>query len=303
MSELRSRIQTLMGPLWERATIGRGSSRYSLVWPLTLFFLAACSTSVPTPEARRERAEASALAEGWEDVRIEAGEFLLQSFVSANQDPSRPLTVYIEGDGFAWATPTRASLDPTPITPLALQLALQHEGGNVAYLGRPCQYIGAQEMGCAQRYWTTARFAPQVVQSEAFALDQLKRLTGARDLVLVGYSGGGAIAALLAADRDDVSELITVAGNLGHKAWTSYQRIDPLAGSLDASDVAVKLANVRQTHFVGAGDTVMPPELARRLPVEIRGAENSNLRIIPNFDHRCCWAENWPRLLSSRMNY
>ncbi|GAB2181920.1 hypothetical protein DLREEDagrD3_21430 [Denitratisoma sp. agr-D3] len=49
---------------------------------------------------------------------------------------------------------------------------------------------------------------------------------GARRLTLVGYSGGAA--ALLAARCSDVVRLVTIAGNLDHRAWTRYHHITTL---------------------------------------------------------------------------
>lgn len=127
-------------------------------------------------------------------------------------------------------------------------------------------------------------------------IDQLKSAFGAEHLTLVGYSGGGAIAALLAARRNDVKQLITVAGNLDHRAWTSYHRVAPLTGSLNASDVRAQLSTIPQKHFFGLLDRVIPPRLAFDLPIELRGSDNSYLQFIQEHDHQCCWAKIWPQL-------
>jgi hypothetical protein len=49
------------------------------------------------------------------------------------------LTVYIEGDGFAWLSRSQASYDPSPLNPVGLELALRHPLGESAYLARTCQ--------------------------------------------------------------------------------------------------------------------------------------------------------------------
>ena len=86
------------------------------------------------------------------------------------------------------------------------------------------------------RYWTTHRFAPEVIRASDLALDRLKTLFGAQRLVLVGYSGGAAVALLVAARRHDMGQIITVAGNLDHQAWTHYHHVQALSGSLNPVD-------------------------------------------------------------------
>jgi len=55
------------------------------------------------------------------------------------------------------------------------------------------------------------RFAPEVINSFSRAIDTLKEKSGAKYVELVGYSGGGAIAVLVAAGRSDVVGVRTVA--------------------------------------------------------------------------------------------
>jgi hypothetical protein len=66
-----------------------------------------------------------------------------------------------------------------------------------------------------------------VISASNQAVDALKQRYGAQEIVLVGYSGGGAVAALVAARRTDVVRLVTVAGNLDHLAWTHLHSVPP----------------------------------------------------------------------------
>lgn len=263
-----------------------------------LLALVACAT-LPSPQERQAHADALAAAHGWQAVRIPAGAFTLLAYVPPAIAPQATLTVYLEGDGFAWRDGVTPSSDPTPRDPLALRLAFADPTGNAIYLARPCQYADAEHSGCALRYWTGDRFAPEVIDATSRALDALKARFGASQLVLVGYSGGGAVAALLASCRVDVDTLVTVAGNLDHRAWTAHHRVEPLLGSLNAADVANRLKSLPQTHFVGANDKVIPPVLAQRWPDGIIGPQGANLRIIPDADHGCCWVDRWPSMLKS----
>lgn len=262
---------------------------------LSCLLLAGC-TSIPTPAERSRYADSLTIPQGWLHLALPTDKFILAVFHPERFVPQETLAIYIEGDGFAWLTGSTPSADPTPRDPLALRLALAHPAGNAAYLARPCQYVDAAQTGCAQRYWTEERFAPEVVEAMNIAVDALKARFGAQRLTLVGYSGGGNIAALLAARRNDVARLVTVAGNLDHAAWTSHHRVRPLTGSLNAADVATKLADIPQAHFIGGRDKVVPPELARSWPVGFRGTTNRNLHMLPDYDHACCWVESWHHL-------
>jgi pimeloyl-ACP methyl ester carboxylesterase len=178
-----------------------------------------------------------------------------------------------------------------------LRLALAHPQGNAAYLGRPCQYVGADSAGCAERYWTHQRFAPEVIEASSLALDGLKQQFGASKITLVGYSGGAAVALLLAARRSDITNVITVAGNLDHHAWTQRMKIEALTGSLNPADAIAQLQHIPQTHFAGDADKTIPPSLitdfAQRFPL----ANRPLVIVKPGYGHQCCWADDWPQRL------
>ncbi|MGC4025877.1 MAG: hypothetical protein QM744_12430 [Mesorhizobium sp.] len=232
----------------------------------------------------------------WTVARLPSGRFDLLAFVPTTSPLDGRLTIYIEGDGLSWLSASTPSDDPTPRNPVALRLALAQPDGSAAYLGRPCQYVDARQSGCSQSYWTDARFSPEVVRSTNVAIDALKRRLGAKRLELIGYSGGGAVAMLVAAQRNDVARVVTIAGNLDHRAWTIHHRLEPLSGSLNAADVAERVSALPQIHYVGEKDTVIAPDLALRWPSAISGLQGANLRIIPGFDHACCWVEQWSKL-------
>lgn len=257
--------------------------------------LSACA-SLPSSEQRRANADAMALEHGWHGHPITATPFALMSYAPVRQPNSAHLTVYIEGDGLAWISSSLPSRDPTPLHPLALRLAMAQPSGNVAYLGRPCQYIGAEANGCAQRYWAEERFAPAVIASTEIALDRLKQQFGARELTLVGYSGGAAVALLSAARRRDVKQVITVAGNLDYRAWTAYHRVRSLDGSLNPVDAIEALKMVRQVHFAGERDRVIPPALIEAYTARFSGPVSVTVNLQAGFDHQCCWVQNWPTL-------
>lgn len=273
---------------------------------LAALFLLCCSscTVVSSPEERRQEVYRLTGARGWTHLDIEASPFVLAAFLPRNlaggRTSAKSLTVYIEGDGLAWLSYVRPSSDPTPVLPMALLLAMAQEDGQVAALARPCQYTTAPVVdGCDSRYWTSHRFAPEVIAATDLALSRLKALSGASTLSLVGYSGGAAVALLVAARRDDVQELITVAGNLDHVAWTRLHRIDPLSGSLNPLDVAPALARLPQRHFVGSADSIVPVRIAQSFMARQGKADCSFLIIVEGLGHSQGWPERWPKLLRS----
>ena len=257
--------------------------------------LAGCA-SWPTPDARRRHADTLAFAKGWQPRQIQADVFWLTAYLPQVVERTEALTVYFEGDGFAWISASQPSPDPTPIVPMGLQLALAQPRGAAAYLARPCQFSRADTSECPERYWTHARFAKEVVDASSTAVDGLKQLFGARQLHFVGYSGGAAVAALVAARRNDVVRLVTVAGNLDHQAWTLFHHLEPLSGSLNPADEAARLASLSQWHLSGGQDPVIPPALTQSFARRFQSAPLPVVQVLPDFDHQCCWVRSWPQL-------
>ena len=176
-----------------------------------------------------------------------------------NQCVDRPLKVYIEGDGHAWATKHTISEDPTPVNPLALKLMSMDNDPCKVYLARPCQYVSSSS--CNEHYWTNQRFDPKVIQSYQEALNQWKQTYQNRSFTLIGYSGGAAVAILTAAQRDDVKRIITIAGNVDTAKWVEIHNLDPLNGSLNPAEYANNVEKIEQLHIIGIHDTVVPKEV------------------------------------------
>jgi len=101
---------------------------------------------------------------------------------------------------------------------------------------------------------------------------------------------------LLAAKRSDVIQLVTVAGNLDHVAWTSLHHISPLDGSLNPSDAWEALQAIPQLHFVGEKDQNVSVQVINaylaRFPLE----HQPTVRVVKDFDHICCWKDQWAAL-------
>lgn len=230
---------------------------------ILVLLLAGCSTiTVPDNFVYRE---------------INAGDFKLASWQKIS-NPQAPYKIYIEGDGYAFNSRGQPSVDPTPKGTLVRELAFGDKNLNVIYLARPCQYVKSRI--CAKKYWTTARFAPEVIQAE---YEAVRKIAGNNDVVLVGFSGGAQIAGLLAATKPDlkVKKVVTIAGNLDHLAWTKYHSLPTLSESENLKNYHTQFAQISQIHYVGSKDKVIPPALTYKfvnnanLVVEVDGATHN----------------------------
>lgn len=235
---------------------------------------------------------------GWAKLLYPAGPFTLQGYEHFTR-PGGTLTVYIESDGTAWLGRHTLSRDPTPAQAVVLPMAVQDPSPNTLYLARPCQFLDDEPLRrCDPAYWSSKRFAPEVIDGYREALDLAKQRSGASQLRLVGYSGGGAVAALIAGQRPDVVSLITAAGTLDHEIWTRRAGVSPLDGSLNPPDFAAHLRTLPQVHFVGDKDTTVPPYVAQSYAARLGDTRLVTLVPVAGYDHDCCWERNWRDLLA-----
>lgn len=212
------------------------------------------------------------------------------------QGSSQRLVIFIERDG-VWVSRTQQAADPTPDNPDMIRLAMNDPSPLKLYLGRPCMFLtDAERGGCSPRYWNLHRYAPEAVAAMSAAIDQEKAATGAARIFLVGWSGGGTVAALLAAQRQDVDGFATIAANLDHAAWTRMMRVAPLTNSLNPVDFAARLGSIPQWHFTGGQDNVVPEAVLQSYRAHLGNSANIRVIRLARFDHDCCWARDWARL-------
>lgn len=245
-------------------------------------------------QAPIEQAVAIATAAGFSSVDLPDERVKGFLRVSSARGTTRTLTIYIESDGAPWRVPDEPPFDPTPHKPMVLQMAAADPGPAVAYLGRPCQYLSPGALArCDPALWILGRFSEDAVATTNSALSTMKRRAQASSINLVGYSGGGAIAALVAARRDDINCLVTIAAPLDTDAWTSAIGVSRLSYSLNPADHAGKFGALHQTHFRGRKDTLVPPSTTRRFLAQVPGAQIIDQE---GYDHQCCWKEDWKEL-------
>lgn len=265
-----------------------------IIFIVSIVVLQGCAP-LPSVQARIAEAQANAEAHGWSKVDYPDNVLPIVVFRPARIE-GKQLVIYLEGDGLSWLNRQAPSLNPTPLNPVGLYLALAHKS-NAIYIARPCQFIVWGEFSeCEEKYWTSHRFSSLVVNEVNQTLNQLKSEFKAEKFILIGFSGGGALAALLAARRSDVSSFVTISGNLDHQAWTQLHSVSPLFGSLNPANEWRALEHIPQLHLVGGLDKNTGVTVARAYAD--RFISPPQIRIFESFDHSCCWRQLWPEILN-----
>lgn len=284
-------------------TLRSVTSSFAIV--LTVAFFSGCASS--TAE-RYGTLEQQAMSSGFSAVRFGNNPPLVgllrtsKNVQTSSLKNPQTLWVMIEGDGRAWLNTREPSRDPTPVDAAGWRWAQNISRANVLYLARPCQYLSSIELeACSVSDWTNARFSEKWVGRLNAAIDDAKRTAHAKKIVVAGYSGGGVMAALIAARRNDVVMLITVASPLDHAAWTAHHGVTPLTDSLDVLTVREKLMRLPQVHVTGADDKVVPTILMQNFLLAYPTYAPAELITLPGIDHRMQTAIDISRIRSSRL--
>ena len=253
-------------------------------------FLCGCTTLA-------ERADHAASGFGFQRFELEGEPFRHVAYFKPGMDEAT-LHVYIEHDGTPWTSSTQPAADPTPRRLLMLEL-MAMDRAPALYLGRPCYFGGAAQPPCEAIWWTHRRFSRQVIVSMEAALGSfLRGHPGYRNIEFYGFSGGGVIATLMAAEVPGTRRLVTVASPLDIDAWTMRHQYTPLTGSLSPVQQPPLPAGIAQFHLVGADDKVVISEMIRPFVLQQPDAE---LVEVAGFDHYCCWERIWiPAILGQK---
>ena len=184
--------------------------------------------------------------------------------------------------------------NPTGAGKLALELMLADPQPSV-FLSRPCYYLREMPGNCTQDLWTSGRYSPEIVSTMTEAISQLPEQEAAERVTLIGYSGGGTLALLVAARMELPVTVITVAANLDTAAWTDFHGVLPLSESVNPAEQDYSRRNITQHHLLGGADTVVPPVTISKFR---RNNPHAEFRLFDEFDHRCCWLEIWPEIVA-----
>lgn len=217
-----------------------------------------------------------------------------QSSAAPGMGPwSDRLVVFLDGDGRPWsADGQRPSPDPTTQNPIALQLLI-HTPARAIYVSRPC-YQNMVDKECSVETWTSGRYAADIADSIATVIGEVARNTRSSQILLVGYSGGGALAILVAERTRNVAAVVTIAANLDTDAWTRHHGYLPLDRSLNPA--ASNLAHPwPEFHLQGTRDAVVPAATTSAYFARYPKAQQWTSG---DYDHVCCWVTAWPELFT-----
>lgn len=251
------------------------------VLSIIIIFISACQT---TPQARFKAPESSVITQA-----------TFKHLTIFQQGRGSRLHVYIEGDGRPFVNRFLIATDPTPQNPLALSLMTLDKTASL-YLGRPCYFNNSRsdmtDAACNAELWTSARYSEKIVASMIVALRQHLSTHTYQGISLIGHSGGGTLAVLMAARMPEVDQVVTLAGNLDIAAWANLHHYTPLKHSLNPANL--NLLTTKQLHFGGDRDKNVPPSLG----VAWLKSMKQNIHIIKDADHNCCWLTHWNQILT-----
>jgi pimeloyl-ACP methyl ester carboxylesterase len=248
----------------------------------------AALTGCATPSQRFDQ-RASKL--GFSRHTVAGTEFQHAIYSSSVPRPASLLHVYLEGDASPRMAHRYSPADPTPHRPRMLELMALDPAPSVL-LGRPCQH--GLDPGCDPELWTVGRYGERVVASLAAALQRERERLGASGVVLVGYSGGGTLALLIAERVAETRALVTLAGNLDLVRWSEHHAYTPLSRSLDPATRPPLHRGIVQIHLLAGHDERVPPALTE---ASIARQPGATTRTYSEFDHGCCWESVWPAIL------
>lgn len=237
------------------------------------------------------RIDGLAAASGFVREPYQAGPYT--ALIYMRRDPAgsgAPLAVFFEGDGRPWQAAIEPDGDPTSEHPVAMDLALRTPG-SVAYITRPC-YQELGDAACSREQWTSARYSNDVVESLASSVREAATRMNAKQVQLVGYSGGGTLAVLVAERLNNVAGVVTIAANLDTEAWATKHGYRPLSQSLNPA-LSERAHPWRELHLLGGRDEIVPPASVAKYFETRPQARRWQL---DEADHVCCWVERWREL-------
>ena len=241
-----------------------------------------------------QHAQAIARHHGLHPLLLQGTNFQHHAFAAVRGTPDW-LVLFIDGDGSPWVGGgRRIATDPTPRVPLALGLAVATPM-SVLYLGRPCYLEKVRPPQCSGSLWTSQRYSAAVVASMTAAATAFVTEHHFEHVLLVGYSGGGTLAALMARNLPQVIGFVSIAGNLDPDSWAQLHGYLPLDGSLNPALQPPLPTSLRQWYLVGQRDTNVPTVATARYFERIPA---DRVWSYPRFDHACCWVDEWPSVFA-----
>ena len=256
-----------------------------------VFLLFICLLGCSTPA---QRFNDDAINFGFASETLYSTQFQHRVYTRNYSNKNKILHVYLDGDGTPWERNRWIADDPTARNSLILRLMAQ-DTQDLILLGRPCYYGFSHTLGCYNKFWTSHRYSNEVVNSLIVVLNDWVMQWGYKKIVLIGYSGGGTLAVLMAEKVANISMVVTISANLDVTAWSQHHGYSALNDSLNPMDKAKLRASIKQMHFAGKEDLVVPAAIIKNYT---DSQFNAKYHVFSGFDHNCCWEQEWIKVLN-----
>jgi hypothetical protein len=252
---------------------------------VAFFILNGCNSF----ETRTNKALDLAKTNNFKSETIKTTTFPIQVFIK-NQNTSHAI-LYLEGDGLV-LTSSGIAFNPTPTDPMALRLAIADQRfAKKIVINRPFQY--ADCTNCDNKYWTQARYSPEIISSIVEVIKKLKTEYNFESFDIVAYSGGAAVAFLIAPYfKKSIKSIITFAANVDPFAWCEFHETSPLIQSLDPMANIEILKTIPQIHFCGTSDQNTHSSITKNFQKKLN-AHKSQIINVEGFDHDSNWPNYW----------
>jgi predicted esterase len=266
---------------------------------IIFFFLSSCS-SLLTVKERRIKADEVAINRNFEKHLVNGGDFTLTTYQKIT-NPQDDYVFYLEGDGTIVYNNIITN-DPTPRETMLLNLATIDERSNVVYIARPCQYTEIENNDTCKnsKYWTSHRMSEEVIAS---VNEVINKISVNHKISLIGFSGGGGVAILVAARNPNVKNIITIAGNLDHVAFTENLNLtNTMFGSLNPIDYIEFTKHIPQIHLSGGMDKRVPSFIAKKF-VQTSNSTKIIHKIYKDNSHMKGWDKIWHEIYDFDKNF
>lgn len=233
----------------------------------------------------------------FQDMVVNSGQFDHRIYLNKKaqqQLDHSVIHIYLDGDGTPWENHRWITDDPTPRNHLVLRM-MQQDQAPAILLGRPC-YLGfSQSSACHNKYWTSHRYSEHVVFSMTNVLNSWLQSNPYKKVVILGYSGGGTLAMLMAPAIKSVDSVLTVAANLDIVAWSQLHGYTPLFDSLNPTEFSLP-EEIKQFHLSGGDDHVVPNKIVKKI---FKKNNHAIFILFPEYNHHCCWDDDWLGILAN----
>ncbi|MFC1749888.1 hypothetical protein ACFL2V_13900 [Pseudomonadota bacterium] len=265
--------------------------KFSLIVKKTLILL--CVIGLSACSTPGHKLDLFAQESGFERGVVTGKKFQHVSYQRTNG--SKRLHIYLEGDGIPWWLRVIIAKNPTGRYGLGLRM-MALDNNDSFYLARPCYNGFYDTEPCNNTLWTGRRYSNAVVSSMHAVLEKYLEENDYEEVVLIGHSGGGTLAMLLAQRLKDITAVLTIAANMDIDAWTELHGYTQLQGSINPAAQPSLPANIWQLHLAGKKDKNVPPSIIHGA---LRNQINANTLTFSDYNHHCCWLDIWPEILKA----